>query len=126
MEKKSFLLYFDMYPRIAALPPEQRGALLSALFEYADAEKTAAGSGDRVLEDHPDMTPETQMAFGFMKETIHRDTEKWREKHQRYQNAARRRWEQSGEQDAKKRPKGPNQVRWEPDGEAEIWEKYIN
>ena len=34
-EKKSFVLYFDSWPLIATLPPEQRGWLLSAVFDFA-------------------------------------------------------------------------------------------
>ena len=34
--KRGFLLYFDNYPMVTMLPPEQRGWLLSALFSYAD------------------------------------------------------------------------------------------
>ena len=40
-EKKSFVLYFDMYPSIHVLPDDQKGMLLDAVFEYARA--AAAG-----------------------------------------------------------------------------------
>ena len=36
-QKKSFLLYFDMYPSIHILPIEQKGMLLDTMFEYAQA-----------------------------------------------------------------------------------------
>ena len=86
--KKSFLLYFDMYPQIRELSLEQRGALLSALFQFAESEAREAGSGANLLESAPDMTMETRMAFRFIAETIRRDSEKWHQKHQRYQKAA--------------------------------------
>ena len=41
-EKKSFVLYFDMFPSIRTLPADQRGELLSALFVYAEAEAELA------------------------------------------------------------------------------------
>ena len=34
--KKGFVLYFDSCPMLEALPPEQRGWLLSAVYSYAD------------------------------------------------------------------------------------------
>lgn len=89
--KKSFLLYFDSYPRIAGLPAEQRGELLSALFEFAmDA---AEGKADLrgVMARHPAMDLAAQMAFGFMADTVHRDTETWLEKQARYRQAAQER-----------------------------------
>ncbi|BAK99392.1 hypothetical protein OBV_21940 [Oscillibacter valericigenes Sjm18-20] len=89
--KKSFLLYFDSYPRIAGLPAEQRGELLSALFEFAiDA---AAGKANLcgVMKRHPAMNLGAQMAFGFMADTIHRDTEVWLEKQARYRQTALKR-----------------------------------
>ena len=52
-----------------------------------------------MLERHPDMTPVTRMAFAFIGETIRRDTEKWREKHERYAKAARRRRQESAARD---------------------------
>lgn len=91
--KKSFVLYFDMLPGISALPPAQRGELLSALFVYAEAEAEGPAEQAAVLAQYPDMAPETRMAFQFIAETIRRDTEKWREKHERYVNAARARAE---------------------------------
>ena len=95
--KKSFVLYFDAYPCLEWLPADQRGELFSALFEYA--RETAEGRMEMgpVLERHPDMTPVTRMAFAFIGETIRRDTEKWREKHERYRQAAQQRAVFSGD-----------------------------
>lgn len=77
-QKKSFLVYFDNYPMVQALPLEQRGLLLTALFEYG----MAAGEPDspsipEILEAFPAMTEETKMACLFMCSNIHRDTQRW-------------------------------------------------
>ena len=98
-ERKSFLLYFDMYECIAALPEEQRGMLMLALFEYAQAESDGAGDKEAVLAAHPRMTPETRMAFAFISETLRRDAEKWRAKHLRYLEAAQKRSDQKRQED---------------------------
>ena len=94
-EKKSFVLYFDMYPMVAELSKEQKGELFDALFQFA---------GRVVEEDDPEvpqdgMLPETRMAFHFMSQTIWRDTMKWREKHERYKKAARSRVEKKMNED---------------------------
>ena len=77
-QKKSFLVYFDNYPMVQALPLEQRGLLLTALFEYG----MAAGEPDspsipEILEAFPAMTEETRMACLCMCSNIHRDTQRW-------------------------------------------------
>lgn len=41
--KRGFVLYFDNYPMIIALPPDQRGWLITALMEYA--ERLSRGEG---------------------------------------------------------------------------------
>jgi len=87
-DKKSFLLYFDMYPSICALPPEQKGYLFSALFEYADAAWKENCSKESILKRFPQMGDSAHMAYSFIAETIQRDTDKWREKQARYQKAA--------------------------------------
>lgn len=101
-EKKSFVLYFDMFPGIAGLPPAQRGELLSALFTYAQAEAEAPTEQDAIFDRYPEMAPETRMAFRFMAETIRRDTEKWREKRARYVKAARDRAEKNRDSDIRR------------------------
>ncbi len=90
-DKKSFVLYFDNYPSIAHLPAEQRGEILSALFEYAQAEAEGPSELRVVLDQHPAMSAESRMACYFMAKNIQRDTEKWREKHARYAKAAQER-----------------------------------
>lgn len=90
--KKGFVLYFSSYDNVAELSPEQRGELFSALYEYARAAaKDPAAEPRAVLSNRPAMDMEARMAFSFMAETIRRDTEKWWEKHRRYQAAARKR-----------------------------------
>lgn len=90
-DKKSFVLYFDNYPSIAHLSAEQRGEILSTLFEYAQAEADGPSELQVVLDRHPAMSLESRMACYFMAKNIQRDTEKWREKHARYAKAARER-----------------------------------
>lgn len=117
--KKSFVLYFDAYPCIAALPVEQRGELLSLLYQFAM--ETEARSTDPLdfLEHRAALAPETQVAFCFLAETIRRDTEKWKDKQRRYQAAAARRWEEhassppSGAGKSGRMPQSdPNDVAW--------------
>ena len=49
-EKKSFVLYLDAYPYISALPADQRGELLSALYWYAGLLETQALSAWEAAE----------------------------------------------------------------------------
>ena len=86
--KKSFLLYFDMYPALLELSDQQRGQLLSALFEYAACEAEAPGSGADTLDHFPEMSSAARMAFRFMSHVICRDTEKWHQKQLRCHEAA--------------------------------------
>ena len=78
------------------LPPDQRGELFSALYQYAIDAAAGTGSLDTVLSRHPDMAPAARMAFAFMGRCIQRDTDKWRAKHQRYREAALRRHREAG------------------------------
>ena len=91
--KKSFMLYFDNFNSIAALPAEQRGELLLLLFRYAIAADKAPIDPEEVLEQYPLLNDAGRMAYRFLAETIRRDTEKWKNKQRRYQAAAARRWE---------------------------------
>ena len=92
--KKSFMLYFDNFPCVAALDAEQRGELLLALFEYARAAAQGHPEPEETMAGHPIMTPETRMAFAFLAQTIHRDTEQWLRKQARCSRAARERAEE--------------------------------
>lgn len=94
--KNSFLIYLDSYMHIMALPMEQRGHLFTDLLWYA----TRMSVRDEVVDvttaaaSCTDLTPEARMAFKFMATTVARDFEKWKEKRDNYQAAARRRQEQ--------------------------------
>lgn len=101
-EKKSFVLYFDIYPSIRDLPADQRGELFSAVFEYAEQEveypeEDSSVNKEWTLARHPHMGSAARMAFSFIAETIHRDTAKWREKQTRYRIAAEKRWAEERE-----------------------------
>ena len=63
--KKSFVLYTDIYESIKHLSKEEKGNLLDAIFEFTMNDKT------------PKLSPETQMAFSFIKNSLKRDAEKW-------------------------------------------------
>ena len=97
-EKKSFVLYFDMYPSIHVLPDDQKGMLLDAVFEYARSAAAGKSTPEEVLLRFPDMSEACCMAFRFVAETIRRDTEKWKAKHIRYSKASKARWEKERSQ----------------------------
>lgn len=116
--KKSFMLYFDNFNSIAALPAEQRGELLLLLYRYAIAADKAPIDPEEMLEQYPLLNDARRMAYRFLAETIRRDTEKWKDKQRRYQAAAARRWEA--------RPSGAA-GKEEPDIEDVAWMKpYID
>ena len=77
-EKKSFVLYFDMYPSIRVLPDDQKGMSLDAIFEYARSAAAGESTPEEVLLRFRDMSKACCMAFRFVAETIRRDTEKWK------------------------------------------------
>lgn len=90
-EKKGFVLYFDSYPSIAPLPAEQRGVLLSALFQYASRICTQEEGPLAAAEACREMAPETRMAFCFMAGAIARDTKKWKQRQSNLSRAAKER-----------------------------------
>ena len=76
--KRGFVLYFDNYPMIIALPPDQRGWLITALMEYAEW----LSRGERIppedlLTRYPPLSPQTKTAFQFMATGVDRDTQRW-------------------------------------------------
>lgn len=82
--KKSILIYFDNYPMLNALPPEQRGWLLSALMVYGDRlSRDGSVTLEEILEQFPRLSPEARLACGFMGTSILRDTQKWLNRQQR-------------------------------------------
>ena len=93
--KKSFVVYFDSYPILSALPMEQRGLLFSALMIYADRVwRDRSVTLEEVLEGFPKLSPETRMACGFMGAAIQRDTDAW---------LNRREYRQQGKTECQKR-----------------------
>lgn len=109
--KKSFVLYFDAYPSIQVLPVEQKGMLLTLLFQFARETEETGVDPLTFLEGRTGLTAETQVAFCFLAETIRRDTEKWKAKQRRYQAAAARRWEQLPARKERSQP-DPSDVSW--------------
>lgn len=76
--KKGFVVYFNNYPLMSALPFEQQGMLFSALMIYADRVwRDRSVTMEEVLEGFPRLSPETRMACGFMGAAIQRDTDAW-------------------------------------------------
>ena len=76
--KRGCVLYFDNYPMIIALPPDQRGWLITALMEYA--ERLSRGEGlppEDLLTRYPPLSPQTKTAFQFMATGVDRDTQRW-------------------------------------------------
>lgn len=76
--KRGFVLYFDNYPMIIALPPDQRGWLITALMEYAER----LSRGERIppedlLTRYPPLSSQTKTAFQFMATGVDRDTQRW-------------------------------------------------
>ena len=91
--KRGFVLYFDNYPMIIALPPDQRGWLITALMEYA--ERLSRGEGlppEDLLTRYPPLSPQTKTAFQFMATGVDRDTQRWLQR-QRAGEERRRTWE---------------------------------
>ena len=73
--KRGFVFYFDLCPMVDALPPDQRGWLLSALCAYADRVwRDPAIAPEEIEELYPQCSPQTQMVFRFLASVILRDT----------------------------------------------------
>ena len=75
--KKSILLYLDNYPMLVALPPEQRGWVVTALLEYGGelcGDETV--TPEAVMGRFP-MSSEARLVFGFMGANIRRDNQRW-------------------------------------------------
>ncbi|MFI3227052.1 MAG: DUF6291 domain-containing protein, partial [Clostridia bacterium] len=68
MEQKSFVLYMDYYEHVQLLNNEERGILLTAIFEYASNQAEIELSGM------------TKMAFSFIKKQMDRDYKKYQQK----------------------------------------------
>ena len=93
--KKGFVVYFNNYPLMSALPFEQQGMLFSALMIYADRVwRDRSVTLEEVLEGFPRLSPEARMACGFMGAAIQRDTDAW---------LNRREYRQQGKTECQKR-----------------------
>ena len=99
-KRKSMLLYFDNFHRVANLPDEQLGILFRALMECGEREAEGQDGITGFEERYPGMSDRTQMAFLFMADTIRRDAAAYAEKCANYRSAAQRRWEQQREEAA--------------------------
>lgn len=75
--KKSILLYLDNYPMLVALPPEQRGWVVTALLEYGgELCRDETVTPEAVMGRFP-MSSEARLVFGFMGANIRRDNQRW-------------------------------------------------
>lgn len=84
--KKSILIYFDNYPMVISLPPEQRGWLFTALMVYGDRlSRDAEVPLEEILEQFPQLSSEARLVCGFMGANIRRDTQRWLSR-QQYQS----------------------------------------
>ena len=76
--KKGFVLYFDSCPMLEALPPEQRGWLLSAVYSYADRIwREPSTELEEILDLYPMLTSQARAVFGFLASNLRRDTLRW-------------------------------------------------
>ena len=77
-KKVGFVLYLDNYPMLLAMPSDQRGWLLLALYVYADRlSREEEVSMEEVMAAFPQLTEQARVACGFMGANICRDTQKW-------------------------------------------------
>lgn len=113
--KRGFVVYFDNYPMLLALPPEQRGLLFTALMQYADGRwRGEVSDPEEVLERWPGMEPQARMGFRFMASAVDRDTQRWL---LRRQSGERRR--QQTQKEGERSAPAPGQSRAPcPDGAA--------
>ena len=116
--KRGFVVYFDNYPMLLALPPEQRGLLFTALMQYADGRwRGEVSDPEEVLERWPGMEPQARMGFRFMASAVDRDTQRWLS--QRQARALRR---QQGDRPG--RPPAPARERsWSREQDMELTRK---
>jgi len=93
-EKKSFLVYFDNCSWLTNLDYEQQGRLFEALYQYADLIRQELIKPMEFLAlGTTDMDGITMMTFGFMADSIYRDTIKW-------STAVERRWRRKARAEA--------------------------
>lgn len=96
--KKSFVLYFDNMALLERLQPADAGRVILALAAFARRLPEERGlTPDEVLPGWPEMTPEGRMVFYCMADCVARDTEKWLDRRENCQEAARKRQEERRE-----------------------------
>ena len=76
--KKSFVLYLDNWPELEWLDMEQRGLVLTVVFDYA----AQLSAGERAnyfatMDKYPRLNDGGRMACGFLCATLDRDHLKW-------------------------------------------------
>ena len=80
-KKRGVVLYFDACDELNALTPEQRGWVLSALNDFAQACAEDVGTDMKaVLDRYPQLSPENHVACLVRFETIRRDTLRWKKR----------------------------------------------
>ena len=99
-KKRSILLYFDNFRRVADLPDEQLGILLRALMEFGEKEANGEDGITGLRDRYPELCEKAQMAFSFMADTIRRDAASYAEKCANYRAAAQHRWDLQRESQA--------------------------
>ncbi len=78
--KKGFVIRFDHYPMLLALPMEQRGLLITALYVYADKVwRDPDVPAEDTADQFPQLTQESRMALAFMASAVQQDTRRWLE-----------------------------------------------
>lgn len=109
--KRGFVVYFDNYPMLITLPPEQRGWLFTALMDYAARQSRGEGEPpDVLLERYPPLSAPTRTAFQFMATAIDRDTQRWL---QRQRVGEERRQAKAGERPSPAAPPASQALRME-------------
>lgn len=77
-KKTGFIFYFDYYAALSALPPEQRGWLITALCVYADRVwRDETVTAEEILAQFPQLSPQSRVAWQFMTSAVDRDTQRW-------------------------------------------------
>ena len=92
-KKRSILLYFDNFRRVADLPDEQLGILLRALMECGEKEANGEDGITGLRDRYPELCEKAQMAFSFMADSIRRDTAAYEAKCANRRSYAQRGWE---------------------------------
>ena len=92
-KKRSILLYFDNFRRVADLPDEQLGILLRALMECGEKEANGEDGITGLRDRYPELCEKAQMAFSFMADSIRRDTAAYEAKCAGRRSYAQRGWE---------------------------------